>query len=55
MCNSAAVLLISPPVHILVSQVAAEAIKQAEREGRHVVLVDTAGRMQVRLASTYSL
>ena len=29
-------------------QVAAEAIKQAEREGRHVVLVDTAGRMQVR-------
>jgi flagellar biosynthesis GTPase FlhF len=28
-------------------QVAAEAIKQAEREGRHVVLVDTAGRMQV--------
>lgn len=29
-------------------QVAAEAIKQAERDGQHVVLVDTAGRMQVR-------
>lgn len=30
-------------------QVASEAIKQAEREGRDVVLVDTAGRMQVRV------
>jgi signal recognition particle receptor subunit alpha len=29
------------------AKVAAEAIKQAERDGRHVVLVDTAGRMQV--------
>ncbi len=35
-------------VCVCVSQVAAEAIKQAEREGRDVVLVDTAGRMQVR-------
>lgn len=30
-------------------QVASEAIKQAERDGQHVVLVDTAGRMQVRM------
>ncbi|KAJ9527693.1 hypothetical protein QJQ45_025967 [Haematococcus lacustris] len=28
------------------AKVAAEAIKQAERDGQHVVLVDTAGRMQ---------
>ncbi|KAJ9525645.1 hypothetical protein QJQ45_003328 [Haematococcus lacustris] len=31
------------------AKVAAEAIKQAERDGQHVVLVDTAGRMQVVL------
>ena len=30
------------------AKVAAEAVKQAERDGRQVVLVDTAGRMQVR-------
>lgn len=30
------------------AKVAAEAIKVAERDGRDVVLVDTAGRMQVR-------
>lgn len=30
------------------AKVAAEAVKQAERDGRHVVLVDTAGRMQVK-------
>ncbi len=34
-------------------QVAAEAVKQAEREGQHVVLVDTAGRMQVRAVSGF--
>jgi signal recognition particle receptor subunit alpha len=28
------------------AKVAFEAVKQAERDGRHVVLVDTAGRMQ---------
>ena len=30
------------------AKVAMEAIKQAERSGREVVLVDTAGRMQVQ-------
>lgn len=30
------------------AKVAYEAIRQAERDGEHVVLVDTAGRMQVR-------
>lgn len=32
------------------AKVAAEAIRVAERDGRDVVLVDTAGRMQVRRA-----
>lgn len=35
-------------MHVPSTQVANEAIKQAERNGQHVVLVDTAGRMQVR-------
>lgn len=31
------------------AKVAYEAVRQAERDGCHVVLVDTAGRMQVRV------
>jgi hypothetical protein len=34
------------------AKVAAEAIRVAQRDGRDVVLVDTAGRMQVRTHST---
>jgi signal recognition particle GTPase len=43
------------------AKVAAEAIRVAQRDGRDVVLVDTAGRMQVRalhvvpVASVHSL
>jgi hypothetical protein len=35
------------------AKVAAEAIKVAQRDGRDVVLVDTAGRMQVQYINTF--
>lgn len=41
-----------PSAHVSVWQVAFEGVKQAEREGADVLLVDTAGRMQVGIAAT---